>query len=200
VGWSSIRRRAAGHGLASSPHRSASQHDPAAKEGGEGGEALAEPGLEGGGAEQTAHHEDGDQGWIGRAEDAGEDGIPGDVIGVALLTQCLDDVFAVGDGGVEEAEDVADAAGAAARGRSPIGVGLDGFGWDGAGHGRIKAQSENLGKKLFLHEVGFIRGVAPWHGSRRAKRAAVEHGCLAHWVTGIRRRGRSTFASARAMT
>jgi hypothetical protein len=115
---------------------------------GQGGEALAEPGLEGDGTEQTADHEDGDQGGIGGVEDAGEDGKPGEDLGVVGVAQRLDDVLAVSDQGVEEAEDVA---GAGARGHGPIGIGLDGFGLGGGddGHGSIKAQIWRPGPEFF---------------------------------------------------
>ena len=105
------------------------------------GETSAEPGLEGDGAEQTMDDGDGDLGGIGGAEDPREDGIPGEIIGVAFLAQYLDDAFAVGE------EDVADTGRAEARGRSPTGIGLDGFGWGGVDlrHGR------NIGTK---HEHG----------------------------------------------
>jgi len=96
----------------------------------------------------------------------------------------VDDAFAVGDEGVEEAEDVADAAGAVARGRSPIGIGLDGFGWGGGGvgHGRIQARNENLGKNFFLHGVGFVSGVSPWSGSRCARRTMGAKCGLYRWL------------------
>jgi hypothetical protein len=88
------------------------------------GEAAAEPGLERGGAEETADDEHGDQRGIGGAEDAREEGIPGEVIGVLLLAQCLDEISAVGDKGMEEAEDLADASGVVARTHGPIGIGV----------------------------------------------------------------------------
>ena len=93
-------------------------------EGEKGGDAPAEPGLERGGAEQAADDEDGDQGGIGGAEGAREEGIAGKIIGVVFLAQCLDEVPAVGDEGVEEAEDPTSAGGVEARGHDPIGIGV----------------------------------------------------------------------------
>ena len=58
-------------------------------------------------AEQTVDDEDGDQRGIGGAEDARGEGVPGDIIGVVFLAQCLDEVPAVGEQGAEETQDLA---------------------------------------------------------------------------------------------
>jgi len=105
------------------------------EEGGQRREPSAQPGLKRGGAEQTADHVDGDEGGIGGVEDPGEDGKPGESVGVVGLAQRLDDVSAVGDQGVEEAEDPAGASGVEARGNGPIGIGVRRLGWCGGGVG-----------------------------------------------------------------
>jgi len=128
-------------------------------EAGQGGEAFAELGLESGGAEQAAYDQNGDQCGIGGAEDPGEEGIPGEVIGVVFLTQCLDEVPAVGDESVEGVEDVADAGRVEARGRGPIGIGVLRLGWGGGGvgHGRYIRTRPERGQELFPSGVEVLR-------------------------------------------
>ena len=108
-------------------------------------EAVAEPGLERGDAEQAANDEDGDQRGIGGAEDAGGEGIPGEIIGVVFPAQGFDEVSTVGEESAKETEDVADARGVEARGHGPIGIGFDGCGrWCGCGVGHRRHIAQNV--------------------------------------------------------
>ena len=96
---------------------------------GKEGSALAEPCPEGGEAEQAANHVNGGQRGIGGVEDPGEGGKPGEKLGVVFLTQCPDEVPAVGEESLEEAENSGGGGGIEAGGHGPKGTGLDGRGW-----------------------------------------------------------------------
>jgi hypothetical protein len=104
-------------------------------EGAKGEDALAQPGLERGGAEQATGDDDDDQGGIGGAENCREEGVPGEIIGVVFLAQLLDEVPAVGDQGAEEVEDLAGGDGVRARGPGPMGTGIWGVSYVGCDEG-----------------------------------------------------------------
>jgi len=115
------------------------------------GEAAAEPGLERGEAEQTADDEDGDQHGMGGAEEARDEGVPGDIGGVVFLAQWRNEVPAVDEEGAEEVEDLGEASGVEARGYGPIGIGVCWSGWGdgGVGHESVRARNGNTGQEVF---------------------------------------------------
>ena len=113
--------------------------------------------MERGEAEQPADDEGG-----GGAEDARDEGTPGDIV--------------VGEEGAEEAEDPGDASGVEAHEYGPTGIGVyrGGWGGGGVGHEGTKAHNGNAGQAVSLCQRNILVGGAPFAAAQCVWRAATE--------------------------